>query len=171
MPASPWARAANEPQQERLSLVVAWPSANDVGLQRQPGALEPKVSGRARRLLDRLPIAPRAGRDIFPFDDHRPAERLGEPQRKLLVASGRVAQLVIEVHDPRRAQLARGIERPDDMRQRDGVGSARRATTAPRPASWCCATKRRTRASTAAWCRGRIRNRRPRAYETRALTS
>ena len=95
------------------------------------------MARRSRGVFDRPALAARARRDVFAIDDDRPAERFREGgHAEPLVAVGRGAKLMVEVRDAGEAQLAGRGELAQQMRERDGVGTARQrdddARVAPR---------------------------------------
>ena len=202
-------RAAEQTEQEGLGLIVARVAeGDDARIETDARPLEKTIARRARGILDRAVLAPRARRDVFTFHAQRPSERRGEVGAESLVTIRGAAQLMIEVGEPNRPQLARRVERPDDMcerdrvrpaRQRDrdasvaarqrvltneppdavdqmhdgwwvGWGSAGEGPPAPRTADRWLASRAPARPGEG-WCRRTDSNRRPRAYETRALTN
>jgi hypothetical protein len=119
-------RSPQQTQQDGLGLIVARVAKRDVvGSKMTPGALEELVARAMRGVLDRLPIPLGARSDIRRFDENLTAERLGHSRGKRGVAIGGRPELMIEMRDPGKRQIARAIELMKKARERDRVRPAR----------------------------------------------
>jgi hypothetical protein len=124
---TPRAGAPREPQQERLGLVVARVAQRDrMGRKMGSGPFEERMSRRAGGRFQGPPFQPGTSGNILPFDADRPAKRFGKPSAKPLVFVGCMSQLMVEMGETDDAQLPFGLKVAQDMRQRDGIGSARK---------------------------------------------
>jgi hypothetical protein len=88
------------------------------------GAFEERVARSAGRRFYGSPFEPGTSGNILPFDTDRPAERFGKPSTKPLVFVGRVSQLMVEMSETDDPQVPLGLKVAQNMRQRDGIGSA-----------------------------------------------
>jgi hypothetical protein len=120
------AGAPREPQEERLGLVVARVAQCDrMSCKKCPSAFEERVSRNAGRRFHGPPFEPGTNRDILPFDADRPANRFRKPFTEPLVFVGRASQLMIEMGETDDAKPPFGLKVAQDVRQRNGIGSAR----------------------------------------------
>ncbi len=120
------AGAAQQTQEERFRLIVARVSQRDgIGRKVRARPLEKRVPRRARRVLDRPPLAPRTRRHIFAFRKQRPAERRRLAADETLLGVGRRTKSMIEMRDAGHLQLARRGELAQQVRERHRIGSAR----------------------------------------------
>ena len=118
--------APKQTEEEGFGLIVARVAEGDhIRIQTDARPLEKTMARRTRGILDRAVLAPRPRRDVFTFHAQRPPERCGEVGAESLVRIRGGAQLMVEMGEPGRPQLARRVERADEMRQRDRVRSAR----------------------------------------------
>ena len=72
-----------------------------------------------------MPIAPRAGGDVFPFNANGQADRFSQRDREVLVRLGCRAQLMIEVSDADHAQPPGGVELAQEVCQRNRIRPTR----------------------------------------------
>src|SRR6185295_15638932 len=87
-----------EPQQERLSLIVArMAQRHDVGLELHPGPIQERVTRGPRGVFDRAVLLACKLADVRAIDDERSLQRFGQSDTKGLVAVRIGAQLVVEV--------------------------------------------------------------------------
>jgi hypothetical protein len=66
----------------------------------------------------------RTGPDIFPLDEDRNVARRGQGDAECLVATGLLAQLMVEMREAGDDKLSRRFELAQQMQERHGVGSA-----------------------------------------------
>src|SRR5262245_33152840 len=139
--------------------------------------LQELVPAPAGGVLQGTSLAARAPGHIPPADLDGDAQPCRDGGRKLLVASGRVAQLMVEMRDARERHLAASGQVGHYVRQGDGIRSSRQ-----RDQHACFGTKEIVFPGEVAdafnnphgrelWCRRADSNRRPGAYETPALTT
>jgi hypothetical protein len=118
--------AANQPEEERLGLVVGRVAQCDhVAAKVLPGTLEEGVPCGARRVLNRLPAAPRKRSDIFVPGKEGQAQGRGGLLAKALIGVGGGTELVVEVGDPDQIEHPPVAERPKQVDERHRIGSAR----------------------------------------------
>src|SRR5947208_3152508 len=118
--------ATNQPKQECFGLIVARMAERDhVSVGGRARSLEELVPGGPGGVLDRSPLASRSGGHIPAIHQDRTAQRLGHSAREPLIVGGGRAELMVEVDETGQAQSAGGVEITQDVRERDGVRSAR----------------------------------------------
>ena len=125
------AGAAQQAQQERLGLIVPRVAErDDVGAEVHARALEERVARRARGVLERPPLAPRARAPTSSRSTRngQPSDA-ATPRAEALVVVGRRPQLMIEVRDAGEPQLARRV------RARAAGARARPSPTRPTAAT------------------------------------
>jgi hypothetical protein len=120
------AGAPKQAQQKSLGLVVtSVTERDDTGIETPTSAFEEGVAPRAGGVLERAAFTSSARGDVFAFHAQRPPERFGQSSTESLVTIRRVAKLMVEVGHADGSQLTSCVEVADDVRERDGVGSAR----------------------------------------------
>ena len=119
-------RAAHQPQQERLRLVVARVRDRDRNrTQTIRGTFEKRVSRPPRGVLDRSFLAERERADVSALDLDRDVERGGKAGAEPLVLVGvRAAQLMIQVRRARDDEDAVSLQLAREVQERDGIGAA-----------------------------------------------
>jgi hypothetical protein len=111
-----------KPQQECLCLIVPrMPQRNHVRVGLQTRALEKRVSGRTRGVLDRPAFAASQRSNVPGVGHERSIERVGNLGAELLLGISGRTELVVEMCKGDETELAGGIKRAQQMRKRDRI--------------------------------------------------
>jgi hypothetical protein len=116
------ARSADEPKEKRLGLIVARVAErDDVGPKVRSRSRKEFVAGRARRVFNRSFFSGGARRDITAIREEGTFETRSQRGAESLVPPGGLAQLMIEMRNAGDRALARLVQFPRDLRERDGI--------------------------------------------------
>jgi hypothetical protein len=119
------ASAPDQAKQERFRLIVfRVAECDDVGARFDASPFEERVARSPRCVFDGPVLARGKRTDIAAIREERPAERSGDIAAEPLVGVGGRAQLMVEMREGDEANLPRGVERSDQVRQRHRIGTA-----------------------------------------------